>query len=98
VLQSFASRRGTLVAQRGQTESERGRQSVRARGVVGVMGTFSAYRILMAERMAQTRRVHAKSLDLVENRAEGFRLAIVGDFHRCAPIRPQATSLAAFNI
>jgi hypothetical protein len=34
-------------------------------GVLGVMATFSAYRTLVAERMAQTRRVHARSLDVV---------------------------------
>jgi len=67
VLQSFASKRGRLVAQRGQTESERGRQSVWAKGrdgLVGVMGAFSAYRILAAKQMAHTWHVHARSLDV----------------------------------
>jgi len=74
-----------LVAQRGQTESERGRaERVGERGVVGAMAAFSAYRILVAEtngsNLARARQIFRCRL----KSCRSFPLPIVGDSRRYA--------------
>jgi len=90
-----------LVAQRGQTQSERGRaERVGERGLVGAMAAFSAYRILVAEtngsNLARARQIFRCRL----KSCRSFPLPIVGDSRRYAhsPVRSHATSLAAFKI